>query len=82
MALTGACTHALKKAQVAKFLLEFSQRSQTKHKTALTQKGEGGEEEEEAERREGSYFLWFFEAVPHVLLTGGRGDEACIVFTC
>lgn len=42
--------------QVVKFLIEFSQRSQTKHKTALTQKCEGGGGEK---RRGGSYFLWF-----------------------
>lgn len=35
-------THAWR--QVVKFLIEFSQRRQTKHKTALTQKCEGGGE--------------------------------------
>lgn len=44
--------------QVVKFLIEFSQQSQTKHKTALTQKCEGGGGGG-GERREGSYFLCF-----------------------
>lgn len=55
---TEGSTNARACRQVVKFLIEFSQRSQTKHKTALTQKCEGGREEGE-ERREGSYFLWF-----------------------
>lgn len=47
--------------QVVKFLIEFSQRSQTKHETALTQKCEGGGWGMWGRRGggEGSYFLCF-----------------------
>lgn len=69
-------THAHMEAQVAKFPVFTA-----KHETILKQKV-GDVKEEERQGEVFFFFSLFFEAVPHVLLSGGRGDEACIVFTC
>lgn len=83
-------THRVAQAQVTKFLLEFHGKTKQNIKQPYTRvrgekrRGRAGEEEEERreERREkrGKLFSLVFEAVSHALLTGGRGDEACIVF--
>lgn len=65
----------------AKFLLEFSLKAKQNIKRCFA-KERWLVEEEEKRRRKLFFTVFFFEAVPYVLLTGGRGDEASIVFSC
>lgn len=81
--------HRVAQAQVTKFLLEFHGKTKQNIKQPYTRvrgekrrgrAGEGGGGGEKRREKRGKLFSLVFEAVSHALLTGGRGDEACIVF--